>query len=248
MAAVFSSFRRIEPDLADILHSAPSPKPYTVSPIIASGVKDDHRGKYFLEVGSEVSIKISGIGQARSVLEALLTQLPRQLMLIDSAVAEVEGVETIRSVLLEDLLENAPNSSIARMRFRTPTAHRRADGNLELLPSPKVVFGGLQYKWRAFLGRPPEVDIEPVYVRSHRIKTVPIDFASHRMVGFIGSVDYAFPEKFAQGLWALVKLAEISGCGLKVTQGMGQVVAEPIGNCDDPLRYAPECSSGETPR
>lgn len=226
MAAVLSAFARIDPELAAGLHDIEGPKPYTVSPLSGGALPAERTDRLALAEGASVAFRLTAVGEAQRAFAYLLERLGSQLLLLDRAVATVEDVAEDRVVSLGDLLAPALGTRL-RLRFRTPTAIRNPAGPLELLPTPACVLGAAERRWRLWLStEPPAVRDGAAWVRAHRIRTVPVRLAEGSITGFVGSVDVQCSEGQAQGVWALCRYLELAGCGVKSSQGMGQVTVE----------------------
>lgn len=232
MAGLLAAFSRLDESCATRLHDVEGTKPYTVSPLSGIALEGTRPGRVLLEKGSEVAVRLTAVGDAVPLLADLLGCLPRQVVLLDRAVAEVTEVRAARTLRLEDLLAPAPGPTV-RLRFLTPTAFKRPDGALEVLPQPGLVLGGAAERWRRWVGQPPSLDASRVWVRSHRLRTVPVRLATTSLTGFVGVADLQGPADAAQSLWALCRYLEMVGCGVKAAQGMGQVIAERPGQGGD---------------
>ncbi len=223
MAGLLSALRRTEPGLAQLLHEGDGLKPYTVSPIGGDAVPGPKPGRLALEQGSEVGIRVTGLGSEGEAIAGAVGRLTGQLVLLDRAVGEVVSVSETRCVRVADLVAPAEGQSL-RLRFASPTAFKRPDGALELLPTPAAIIRSARERWERWVGPAPRIDPEVLRVRAYRIKTVPVRLASHAVTGFVGSLDLDAPPEAAQPLWSLCRYLGVAGCGIKVTQGMGQTV------------------------
>jgi len=114
------------------------------------------------------------------------------------------------------------------MRFVTPTLFKRHGAHYPL-PEPRLVFGSLLARFKAFApvttpASLPE-SIERLTLRYAHIRTHSIEHAT-RAVGFTGRTVYHLPnasEDEARWLTALWRFAFFAGVGAKTTLGFGQV-------------------------
>lgn len=228
MAALLSAFARIDPELAASLHDMDGPKPYTVSPLSGEAEPSDRPMRLVLSEGSKVWVRVTATGPGLGPFHHLLGRMGSQLVLVDRAVCEVVDVTEQRSFTLRDL-QGPADGEVVRVRFRSPTAFKRPDGPLELLPHPIHILSSAERRWRLWVGEPPACEASTVWVRAHRVRTVPVRLPRAPLTGFVGSVDLQAPAEQAQGLWALCRYLEVVGCGIKTSQGMGQVSVEAPG-------------------
>lgn len=220
-AAWLKTLERVDSSLASTLHEGDDARPYTLSCFSGEGAAAD-RGRVALDEGSELSVRVVALGETVSRFAQALPRLERQLMLIDRCVGEIvkiaEGVESSVASLL-----GAPHEGRVTLTFCSPTAVRRPGCGLDLFPSPAAVFGSASRTWQQWIGTPPDLTVEAIRIRGYRLRTAPVFLASGKLTGFVGTVSYETSSDNAQALTALCRWLEMAGCGIKTTQGMGQV-------------------------
>jgi CRISPR-associated endoribonuclease Cas6 len=233
-AWLLEAVRRVDPALADHLHSGQTRRPYTVS--APRGVESD----YWLRITS-VSPGLTAV-----LTDSVLPNLNGTIRLAGTEVS-VKQVDTDghpwagRSdfeVLARQSFDTEPRRY--RIEFATPTAFHR-DGLIVPLPLPLLVYGSLIHAWNLFSPLPLPVPLlefveRHVGIARHRIATRMVQFGdSEQHIGFTGTSSFILlrPERTglsadeyrqrAQLLNLLTRFAFYTGVGVRTAVGMGQV-------------------------
>lgn len=125
-------------------------------------------------------------------------------------------------------LFQGPAESDYPLRFTSPTFFKRK-GTHYPLPEPKLVFGSLYERFKAYAPIEPPEELPELFdritLRKAELHTRPIEHET-RGVGVVGTAVYHLPrasEKDTRWLTALWRFAFYSGVGAKTTMGFGMV-------------------------
>jgi CRISPR-associated endoribonuclease Cas6 len=204
------------------LHEHPSPKPFTLAPIIAASQR---LAGLRLTTFNERAAALAQAAAARALKAGEALRLGQYTI-------QITKVKEEPPLTFLDLLA-LPASYRITLNFLTPTAFKRGPRRLHL-PLPANVFDRPAGIWQAYA--PPTIKIpadwqawcdENVYVHQHAIHTVQRAInARGTFTGFVGEVHFVAvsKDKTYLRLWqALGCLAAYCGVGSKTTMGMGVV-------------------------
>lgn len=248
-AAFLDLVRKIDPSLAEQLHSAHTRKPFTLSPLqglpktsLLNLPGREIRG-WALPEGWDCWLRLTILDDRifRMVIEHFLMGSVRpEIRLGDGhflvseiltspgshSWADYQSVEEIRLRLEEPCPERIV------FDLHTPTSFKLQNAQVETLPIPKLVFGNLAAAWRGLTGEDC-VELVERYAQEHFLLTdYNLRQAYHQLhnrpqVGAVGKVEYlhrgAADHPVARAIHLLADLAFFSGLGRKTTMGMGQV-------------------------
>jgi CRISPR-associated endoribonuclease Cas6 len=175
---------------------------------------------------------------------ALERRRGREVRLGEHGVFRLQGLVPAREHPL--VRRRSPDSPVAdpgeelELRFLSPTGFKR-QGKQYLLPEPKLVFGSLLRKWKAWVD-PTVEDLEDLYPRvgigSYELKTQAVRLEQGGVWrGFVGSLRYdlrGLEEWERRVLGLLGRFAFYVGVGYKTTQGMGQALCTAGGASSSP--------------
>lgn len=237
--------------LAESLHDADRPKPFTVSGLM----RGDSAFYGAVSAGDPAWIRITGL--SAEVVAALLTvcDSPPEQVSINRQMWRVTGVHPQISryqTLIERHAAGRPQNRVT-MRFVTPTTFKSQGVNLPL-PLPHLVFESLLSRWTAFTSHRlrdlPHDQLTAyiahhIVINQHNIHTALVRGKnSGKEVGFCGDVTFELLRRSdqlkkhdaalanllqGQGMWfartvnLLAEFALYSGVGRKTTTGMGVV-------------------------
>ncbi len=223
-----------DPDLARRVHDAPV-KPLTLSPLsrLADGAPVGHAVAAGEVVWARIGLldgetlagfraALAGAGSApRLSLDA------RAFVLAGARPVDPAGGATPGQTTYAALAAAARPASELTLRFVSPTAFRHK-GHDRLQPDPRLVFGSLLRRWRAFapphLLPPDDALLAAVSLVDHRATARPVDLGSLRQPGFVGWARYRLDgdESTRRALAALTAYAPYAGVGARTAFGMGQ--------------------------
>ncbi len=236
-AAALELFLRQNPTLARTLHEMRPYKPFTVSPLLNTHLKDDNG--FILSPQETYSWRLTGL--IEEVSQYLLSLSPASggvrigdaVFTIDEVIVE-KHPET-GQVTYEELWKRWGEIEPKRMvtfHFVTPTTFRSSRFE-EPFPLPKWVFGSLLEIWNTFsthpIGQIKGLFEEVVLLSNWKGETRRVELGGYRTVGFIGKFTYRFTEptqKLCQWASMLSEFAFYSGVGWQTTHGLGQVRVE----------------------
>lgn len=255
--AVFLSLLRIgNSKKAEEAHATSAQKPFTVSPLIAKGIR--HRDQLHIQAGTECKLRFTFLSDAlfAHFAQAFFTgQLPSirlgqatfQINSLITTASETEGWGG--TTTYKELIDAAGLETRMQTRFYSPTAFRaltprgqdrRDEASIDLVRC----YQSWVNKWNAFA--PMQIDKRRLldFVERHAgltavdSKSKVLDFGRNRIRGFVGSCAYQFytepqptdtSERDIEMLrWVnlLADYAFYSGTGYKTTMGMGQTRRE----------------------
>lgn len=248
----------IDAQFATYLHDCGAPKPFTVSPLMAS------RGVELLQcsVRSRSLIRVTSLTADTSLLPELFTEclgLSTLLLGVEGVVAEVSsdlpnGVTGVSYRSLVSDHEGAPASELdVEMIFLSPTMVQTRVRGQGTHPHGPVVFGSLARKWLVLAparlrDEYPQVwhaieriaagEADGIRLQYHDVSRVEAVFfgnarrSSYRKPGYVGIARYRIESNgntmLATAVAALARYAEFAGTGYRTTVGMGQVRARII--------------------
>jgi CRISPR-associated endoribonuclease Cas6 len=215
----------VDAGLAEALHAADRPKPYTIGPLLPCGS------------GAEASeFRVTVLDDSLlPLLGAALLKAERTVRL-GPALYRLGQSEVTHSSSWEELLE--PASALRELTFRllTPTAHHGSGAFRKslVLPQPELYFASWLMRWNLYAPSPLDAGVlrvvENFVAISHcagETQHVLLD-TGRPFIGFTGTVTFAVlqpsiltPED-RRSLLALARFAEFSGTGVETMRGMGQ--------------------------
>jgi CRISPR-associated endoribonuclease Cas6 len=180
---------------------------------------------------------------------ALEKRRGKEVRLGGSGIFRLQGLVPAREHPL--VRRQSPDSPAAdpgeelELRFLSPTGFKR-QGKQYLLPEPKLVFGSLLRKWKAWVD-PAVEDLEELYPRvgigSYELRTQAVRLERGGVWrGFVGSLRYDLrdlEEWERRVLGLLGRFAFYVGVGYKTAQGMGQVLCPGGGSASSPRKEPP---------
>jgi CRISPR-associated endoribonuclease Cas6 len=244
-AWLLARIARSDPALADALHEADTPRPFTVSNLWGTGRARD--GLVTLTPDRPCWLRFTALnGPLVRALQAALPQPGERLNLADAplvvqSVASDEGEHpwagraTYAGLLEQHTLRPDPAPRYVTLRFASPTTFRSQGRDLPL-PLPSLVFDGLLRKWNLFapLALPEEAKRyaeECVTLSRFRLRSHWVTFESGdkgAQVGFTGEVRFRFLTGDAywnRVMTGLAAYAFWAGTGYRTTAGLGQTQA-----------------------
>lgn len=235
-SAALELFLRKDAALAKFLHEAKPYKPFTVSPLMDTKVREGN--ELILNPNDIYTWRITGL--TKEVCEQLL-QFTHEIggVRIGDAIFSIVEIVTAKeqhqdagqdtyAEMWERWGKMTP-PKIVTLNFLTPTTFRF--GRFEQpFPLPRQVFGSLLALWDAFsphpIGQLKELFEEVVILTNWKGETRRVEFGSYRTVGFIGRFSYTVAEKLpelSRLLGLLAEFAFYAGVGWQTTHGLGQV-------------------------
>jgi len=242
-ACFLDLIRRIDPGLAERLHSPGREKPFTTSPLKGPFERNGGSG-FVVTPGREYWLRFTSLDPALSrVLGQLDPDAIGRLALFEGeftvlkVYTQAEEHPWARRVTYEDLYtawvttKRSPPSKL-RLRFCSPTTFRAGRYVLPF-PLPRLVFLTLGAKWNRYapvhLGEEiAKVIDERITLSRYDLRTRILDFGSYKQVGFVGECEFQLRVQQADELWArvvhlLADFAFFAGVGYRTPMGMGQV-------------------------
>jgi len=234
-ALFLSLIRKVNPALADRLHSGDTLKPFTVSPLHRNRLKEEQDGD--CHSGYWLRFTVLDDTLFSHLMDAIL-RLPEDMLLsVGKASFRCQELVTlpgqshwVNCTTFEKLLDEVSSYGRVYLQFSSPTTFRGSSrGNL-LFPEPSLVFGSLLAKWNSYSPVKFAIKSEeiPLLIRPaiYRLETRMVDFGSHKELGFVGHCGYEVvpkaSEEVAKAINALASFAFYAGVGAKTTMGMGQ--------------------------
>ncbi len=231
--------QRRDAALAEALHNAPGPRPFTCSALVGGHGREQ---TLTLEPGETAWLRYTGLTAELSAhLCALANDPPEQVELDGASLrvvqATLDGAEhpwagkcSYRALVEERLGPEAPAPRRLRLTFASPTAFRSQGVNIPL-PLPHLVFGSLLQRWQAFApvavsAEVPRYAAERVALSQYRLRSRP--WEAHEagvQIGFTGQVTFARLDSdryWGRVLSLLAAYAFYAGVGAHTTMGMGQ--------------------------
>ena len=225
--------RRIDPKLADEMHEANVPKPYSVTPLKFKSAGKTENG-YLVDVGFPIKVWF------RFLREDLASKFLRYFyesreVLIYDVTFKVSSL-TVKNESYEDLWDSIRKPAKAfRLIFKTPTYLTILGSNYHyLFPDHLKVFPSLMRLWNMFSDfrrfskeetlKYREWLLENMGVSQHKLKTCLALMGRKKANGFIGWATYELNDlesewnKISQ---VLAKFAEYSNIGGNRTGGFG---------------------------
>lgn len=253
-AAFLDIVRAVDPTLAQALHGSSGRKPFTVSPL--QGLPAPHEGKIVVKAGQTAWLRFTMLVEPlfRAFIGRFLQSDARptiRLSRVEFAVGEVLTTPgshpwasyTTAQELLDRWRErdmrgrNNPAHTFT-LEFASPTAWSlggRWGKRIEVLPRPRLFFGGLATTWDAWFKDVFRMDSR--YIRDYAAETVVVSrmqletrmyqYRGYKQVGTVGTLTYELldyaNEHLVRVLNTLADFAFYAGVGYKTTMGMGQV-------------------------
>jgi CRISPR-associated endoribonuclease Cas6 len=217
-----------DPALAEEIHDANAPKPYTISPL---WTEERRSSRSWFEIGL--------------LLDELTTRMLHGLEQSERNVRLGEQSFIVRDLCIiqqeswEELL-TLPDRMLHELAFRltTPTAHHAASLYRKSIvtPSPEHYFANWLARWNLY----SPFNLDPVLLSWVEQQVAVKEFeggtrlvkldAGRSFIGFQGVVTFAIlkpetlPVEVATALTALARFAEYSGTGVDTMRGMGQTM------------------------
>ncbi len=241
-AAFLSLVEEADPSLAQVLHDAPSNKPFTVSQL--RGLPQAHDGEIRLRAGHDCWLRVTLAGDDlfQTFINGFLYGDARPSIRLGDVVFDVLGVLNTPGshpwagyTTVEELLQQAqPQSSIA-LEFAAPVSFSLGDNRVEMMPRPELLFTALHKKWGQWCGQELSPPLsrdwlrENVLVSDWQLHSRMLRYGAQAQVGSEGRVTFRVFDGEGEGpeaqhlLNVLADFAFYAGVGRKTTQGMGQV-------------------------
>jgi CRISPR-associated endoribonuclease Cas6 len=222
----------VDPAMAEEMHEANQPKPYSISPLWRDNSPE---GECRFEIGLLVDDLAAPILQGMGRCE-------RSIHLGDQPFT-IRDVRVFAETGWTDLL-SPPKRTVHELAFRlsTPTAHHAA-GPLRksiVTPSPETYFAGWLARWNLYAPAP----FDPVLLSWVEQQVAVKEFnggtrmvwldAGRSFIGFQGAVTFAvlkpetLPAEAGVMLTALSRFAVYSSTGVDTMRGMGQTQLAPL--------------------
>lgn len=238
-AAFLALMQQADPQVAAWLHDENRRKPFTVSPL--RSFRPAHSEQLRVRAGEEgwLRLTLAGDDYFRLFLGRFAEWGGAARLTIGRADFTVSAILTTPGshpwagyLTPQDLLEKASSESEIRLELATPTAFSMGDGEVELMPRPDLVFGGLARKWKEWCNVPlpgPLPDrtwlLEHVRTADMQLDRVRWRYEHRLQLGAVGQIAYRVFKADPVTLCTLNVLADFAffaGLGQKTTQGMGQ--------------------------
>lgn len=233
-AALHRALEMVDPPLATATHDAPV-KPLTLSPLFRGPDETPVAGA--VAVGERVWARLGVLDGALlpPLLLALATDRPlaldgRQWRIEAVAPVVPPGASLPAPTTYADLAAAATPAAELTLRFASPTVFRNKGYDL-LQPEPRLVFGSLLRRWRAFappglLDLDDERLIAAVALADARLAVQAVDLGRRRQAGFVGWARFRVDGDAAcrTAVAALAAYAAYAGTGARTALGMGQTV------------------------
>jgi len=231
--------RKADPKLAQQMHDAEGPKPFTISSLRGARVEHD---QITLLPDQSCWFRITTFSPELSTALAaqILPNPPEQVTLSDVpfrlAGATTDGSEhpwagqsDYSQMAQEIMLTPQEPSPWLNLRFASPTAFHSQKQHLPL-PLPRLAVESWLKKWNAFapLRLHEEANRfaeECLAISRYRLETQAVRFGPATIVGFVGHCTYRFLNRDRYWTRAVHLLAAFSfycGTGHKTTMGLGQ--------------------------
>lgn len=229
------------PALAETLHNAEGPKPYTTSNLVL-GRRQNHQLN--VQAGQTGWIRLTGLTRDVSgPLLAIATNPPERVELdrvefaVNAATVDPAQHPWAGKISYQDFaapfLLAAPAELPHQMglEFVSPTTFR-SQAVFVPFPLPEQVFGSLLLRWQTFapIALNPEVRRfaeEMVVANRYNLNTVSLPYKQGGLrIGFVGEITYTTLNQdryWLSVLHLLANYAFFSGVGYQTTMGMGQV-------------------------
>lgn len=255
-AAFLDVVRQVDPAAAEALHSSEARKPFTVAPLRGLERRSPQQGEIPVRPEDALWLRFTILDPTlfATFIHRFLRGSARptiRLGRVEFGVAEVlttpgshpwAGYTSAAELLACGQSHEARGASSAGRLFdlelASPTAFSLGGQwgkRMDVLPSPRLVFGGLATVWDAWcgevfaMGRGVREYVEEgvVVSRIDRLETRMYQFSRHPQVGVVGRLTYRLLEAVepaeAALLNTLADFAFYAGLGYKTTMGMGQV-------------------------
>jgi len=237
------------------LHNGPSPRPYTLSPLLGGKKQGDHLAlrpdipcffRLTLLDGGEILDRLkTSFLEAGPILGRFGASEVRLIRLISTPSSH--HPLWVASTDWQRLPELPPQRRIT-FSFRSPTAFSRGERQFDLFPQPLRIWESLLRVWNSYA--PESLHIEKKRVRQAfsdqevivtycNLRTRTLHYPDYLQKGFLGTCTYHIRSNgiVASELTALAALAPYAGLGYKTTMGMGQVsVTFQEGHSSSPLQ------------
>ena len=254
-AAFLDIVRQVDPAVSEALHGSGDRKPFTVAPLRGLERRPVQHGEMVVRPEDALWLRLTILDERlfQTFTHRFLmgdTRPTIRLGRVELGVAEVlvtpgshpwAGYPSGRALLdrwAEREMGGADNPGHGvELEMASPTAFSLGGAwgkRIEVLPMPRLVFGGLATVWDRWLGdvfkMGPDLrayaEEAVVVARIARLETRMYQFSRHPQVGAVGQLtyrllDYANPD-LARRLNVLADFAFYAGIGYKTTMGMGQ--------------------------
>jgi CRISPR-associated endoribonuclease Cas6 len=226
--------RRIDPILSAYLHDGQSEKPFTISALYGSFIKEGRS----LRFSAEQSYQWTITALSPDVVvwfQQWLQQAPTELQIRTDSFAIKGWTFSQPPMTYPNLLPKMiPDSPTITLSFRSPTSFRRKGTHFPL-PLPFNLFHSYLRRWNDFSRLAVDQDEflhwidKSVVILRHQIRSHKVSVGkSGSVTGFTGAVQFGLTRKslqntdFVQLFLALGQLAPYCGTGHKTTFGLGQ--------------------------
>jgi CRISPR-associated endoribonuclease Cas6 len=212
----------VDPDLAEELHNAPGPRPYTLSGLIPANTNGSRSGRWH-KGGSQQCLRLTVLDTRLEefVIKRLLPAMPSALKLwwvelkIEGCTLDPREHAWAGQTSYADLMQAADSvhqTRQAMLQYASPTAFRTGSADIPL-PIPGSVFRSYYEKWNAFAPQPLQIDELWVGFAQNCIKVMRLenlntcrwrfaDGARGGATGFTGQVGYNLLPQKQVGEWA----------------------------------------------
>jgi len=239
-AATLAHLRTVDPGLADALHNANGPKPFTCSDLI--GAKAGREG---LDVRAGQPLRVRLTGLTPPVAQALTTLLEKppatwtlagHAFQVTDAVCDPEqdpwtGRSSYEALAAARLLGKSAPTPRVTLRFSAPTGFKSKGVHMPV-PLPELLFGSLVDRWNAFSPVTVSPDMrrfaaEMIAISRYELRSRAVSQKGGGVrMGGVGTVTYRAlggDRYWWRVMQMLADFAQYSGAGVQTATGMGQV-------------------------
>ncbi|WP_139276647.1 CRISPR system precrRNA processing endoribonuclease RAMP protein Cas6 [Spirulina major] len=224
-AQVLAWIALADANLAKQLHMA-QVSPLSISPLRGKSPKRD------IKAGDRVYFRVGILASpyAQALLSGIEQWGDRALTLNNHpfqivSVLTLPGSHILAGATPYALLHQTQAVTTLTLAFQSPTSFKQGNNNIQPLPLPELVFGGLQRRWNAFA--PEALRFERIewhgWVSAYTLKTHRLTIKNSTQIGAQGQISYEFRDPVqAKRAAILAQFAFFAGVGRKTALGMGQ--------------------------
>jgi CRISPR-associated endoribonuclease Cas6 len=225
------------PALAQKVHDAPGPKPFTVSPLLGKFI--GHAPLPLTVLTEELySIRVTALQEEVfvAILDGAIKHAAQPIRLEEASFQLVQlqdvpgAAPMVACQSFEELLECAQPQRALHLEFMSPSTFRTKGERNVLQPDPRLLVQSWLTRWNAFSPAPLDTvliqqaaALRPAYTN---VWTRSMYMGNHPELGFCGFAGYRLPQGIAEEesrhLTALAEFALYCGSGAKTSMGMGQ--------------------------